>query len=420
MSVTSLEAARRGRSSGPRILIYSHDTFGLGHIRRCRAIANQLATGFAHASIVIISGSPVIGNFEFADGVDYVRVPGVVKLPDGSYSTSSLSLDLDEAVRMREAIIMATARELRPDILIVDKEPTGFRDELVRTLDHLKKAGTRIVLGLRDVLDEPSVIVPEWQRKGALEALERFYDEVWVYGLAEIYEPLSAFELSPSASERIIYTGYIRRDLPPRTQTTRYPRLTREPFALVTTGGGGDGDELFDWVVSAYEADETLVLGALLVFGPFVPRERRMALMERIARLPKVEAITFDTKIEHLMHRSEGVIAMGGYNTFCEILSFDKRALIVPRRTPRLEQAIRAERAARLGLVTTLDGALLEPNVRRDPGVMAQAIRSLAHQPLPSNGFPPGLLSGLERIEAATRDLLKDGSTRTDSGAARA
>ncbi|MBB3950289.1 glycosyltransferase family protein [Aureimonas jatrophae] len=413
-------ADRRETARGPRILIYSHDTFGLGHIRRCRAIANRLAPGLEQASIVIISGSPMIGSFEFGDGIDFVRVPGVVKLPDGSYSTSSLALDLEETVAMRSAVIMATARSLQPDILIVDKEPTGFRDELLDTLAYLRAAGTRIVLGLRDILDEPEVIVPEWRRKGALTALERFYDEIWIYGLREIHEPLAPFDLSDAVAQRINYTGYIRRELPPRPQTTRYPRLTREPFALVTTGGGGDGEELIDWVISAYEADSDIPLGALLVFGPFIPRSRRAAFIERIAQLPRVDAITFDTKIEYLMQRSEGVIAMGGYNTFCEILSFDKRALIVPRRTPRLEQTIRAERAAELGLVAMLDGAMLEPGGRRDPRVMAEAIRALARQPLPSASFPPGLLDGLDRIEAATHALLQRERPRAGLSAVRA
>ncbi|WP_062212684.1 glycosyltransferase family protein [Aureimonas sp. AU12] len=396
-------ADRIGKTAGPRILIYSHDTFGLGHLRRCRAIANRLVKARGDVSVVIISGSPIIGSFEFGDGVDYVRVPGVVKLPDGNYTTSSLSLDLEETVAMREAIIMATARTLKPDLLIVDKEPTGFRDELLPALAHLKDAGTRIVLGLRDVLDEATTLVPEWERKGAIEALKRYYDHVWVYGLPAIHEPLAAFDLPPEIAARILYTGYLRRELPPKPQSTRYPRLTREPFVLVTTGGGGDGEELIDWVLSAYEADPTIPVGALLVFGPFVHRDRRDNFVERMAKLPKVDAITFDAKIEHLMSRSEGIVAMGGYNTFCEILSLDKRALIVPRRTPRLEQSIRAERAAGLGLVSMLDGAHLETGARRDPLMMADAIRNLSARPLPSAAFPAGLLDGLETIERVTR-----------------
>jgi len=67
-----------------------------------------------------------------------------------------------------------------------------------------------------------------------------------------------------------------------------------------------------------------------------------------------VRTLTFDTRLENLMARAAGVVAMGGYNTFCEILSFDKPALIVPRTTPRLEQFIRAQRAAELGLAAML------------------------------------------------------------------
>ncbi|QEN88529.1 hypothetical protein FZC33_20450 [Labrys sp. KNU-23] len=386
-------------SGGPRVMIYSHDTFGLGHLRRSRAIANRLVERHPDASIVIISGSPVIGSFEFGDGVDYVRVPGVVKHADGNYTTLSLNLSLDEAVAMREGIILQTARALKPDLVIVDKEPTGFRGELLPALEELRRSGARIVLGVRDVMDEPSVLAPEWERKGAVDALARYYDDIWVYGLREIYEPLAGLDLPEHVHRRIVYTGFLRRELPPQPQLIRYPRLTKGPFVLVTTGGGGDGHELVDWVLSAYERDPGIPTPALLVFGPFVARDRRGPFMERIARLPNVDAITFDAKIEHLMVKAQGIVSMGGYNTFCEILSLDKRALIVPRTTPRREQTIRAEHATRLGLVSMLDGNNLNPGASRDPLEMAQAIRNLPDQPLPSKAFLPHLLEGLDRIE---------------------
>ena len=140
--------------------------------------------------------------------------------------------------------------------------------------------------------------------------------------------------------------------------------------------------------------------------------------MERVARLPNVDAIVFDAKIEHLMSKATSVISMGGYNTFCEILSLDKRALIVPRKTPRLEQAIRAEHAARLGLLRQLDGDGLEPGAARDPMVMARAIRDLPDQPLPSEAFLPDLLDGLDCIEQPD-DALVRGSRRAASARAR-
>lgn len=389
----------------PRVLIYSHDTFGLGHLRRSRAIANALVQSTPDASVVIISGSPVVGSFEFGNGVDFVRVPGVVKLPNGDYTSLNLNLDLEEAVALRESIIRSTATVLKPDVVIVDKEPTGFRGELLPTLEVLKSSGARLVLGIRDVMDEPALLVPEWERKGAVEALVRYYDDIWIYGLEELYEPLVGLDLPEDVRRRCVYTGYLRRELPDEPNLTRYPKLTRGPFVLVTTGGGGDGEDLLDWVISAYETDKTIPLPALVVFGPFITRSNRKHFLERIAKLDNVDAIMFDAKIEHLMKKATAIVAMGGYNTFCEILSLDKPALIVPRKRPRLEQAIRASCAERLGLVHQLDG-LDSPGGVHDPAEMAQSIRGLQDQRKPSEAFVPGLLDGLSRIQAMTKPWL--------------
>jgi predicted glycosyltransferase len=395
-----------GAGQAARILIYSHDTFGLGHVRRTREIANALVAADPDISVVILSGSPVIGNFEFGDGIDYVRVPGVVKLPNGDYTSQNLNVGLDEAVCLREAIIRQTAETFRPDLLIVDKEPTGFRGEVVSALDLLKARGCRLVLGLRDVIDEPGLLVPEWERKGAVEALERYYDEIWVYGLREFYEPLRGLRLPRPVERRIVYTGYLRRTLPKEPHLARYPKLTREPFVLVMTGGGGDGEDLIDWVLSAYESDPNLTLPALIVFGPFLGREQRRNFWDRIRRFRHIDAILFDAKIEFLQDRAAGIVSMGGYNTFCEILSLDKPAVIVPRTRPRLEQYIRAERAERLGLVRMLVDKTPRTGRPRDPAVMAEALRGLLHQPRPSAALMPGLLDGLDRIQALTETAL--------------
>jgi predicted glycosyltransferase len=171
---------------------------------------------------------------------------------------------------------------------------------------------------------------------------------------------------------------------------------------LVTTGGGGDGDDVVDWVISAYEAAPDIELPAVIVFGPFVNRDRRRGFLERIARHPKLDAMAFDTKIELLMQKAAAVVAMGGYNTFCEILSLDKRALIVPRTHPRLEQHIRAVEAERLGLVRMLS----EHRGRRDPLLMAEALRRLPNQPRPSDVTIPGMLDGLDAIRSRFAQVL--------------
>lgn len=399
--------ASSGRRRGARVLIYSHDTFGLGHLRRSRAIANAIVEEGREASVVIISGSPVIGNFEFGSGVDYIRIPGVTKLPDGDYRCLNLNVSLDEAVGLRQSLILQAAKSFQPDVFIVDKEPTGFRGEVMPALEYLQGSGCRLVLGIRDVMDEPALLVPEWERKGAKEALVRYYDEIWVYGLKDVYQPLAALDLPPEVERRITYTGYLRREVPASPSLTRYPKITKQPFILVTTGGGGDGDDLIDWVISAYEADAGVEMPSLILFGPFIDRDKRQSFMERIARQPKLDALSFDTKIERLMQRAEAVVAMGGYNTFCEVLSFDKRTLIVPRTRPRLEQYIRAVEAERLGLVRMLS----DYNAPRTPERMAAALRSLSSQPRPSEVVIPGLLDGLDRVQERLKALTEPSNT---------
>ncbi len=383
---------KRERVDG-RILIYSHDTFGLGHLRRCRTIAHSLVERFKQLSVLILSGSPIIGSFDFRARVDFVRVPGVIKLRSGEYTSLNLHLDVEQTLQLRGSIIRHTAEMFDPDLFIVDKEPAGLRGEVLETLEALKARGTRLVLGLRDVMDEPRLLEPEWQRKNVVPALRELYDEIWVYGLPQICDPLEGVSLPLSVRQKMVYTGYLYREVPTHGAPPRLPEITRRPYLLVTTGGGGDGEALIEWVLRAYEHDPLLPYPALLVLGPFMQPERQAEFMDRASRLRRVDAMTFHNHLETLVARAAGVVAMGGYNTFCEVLSLDKRAVIVPRMAPRLEQYIRTSRAASLGLVT-----MLADDGRYDPAVMAAALRNLPRQNRPSEIVVPGLLEGLGNV----------------------
>jgi len=389
-----------GGADAKRVLLYSHDTFGLGHLRRSRTIATALTEHHPERSALIVTGSPIAGRFDFAERIDHVRLPGVVKQPDGSYTALNLNMHIDEMVQLRGAIIAATARQFGPGLVIVDKEPWGFRHELVETLELLKQSGARIILGIRDVLDDEDALMAEWLRKNAVAAIERYYDEIWVYGIPAICEPLSGLGLSERMRSRIRYTGYLRRTAPDWPAETS-SEIPEEPYVLVTTGGGGDGAALVDWVLRAYESDPTLRKHAFIVYGPFMNAARRADFDARVDDLAgRVTAISFHARFERLLAGARGVVAMGGYNTFCEIMSMDKPAIIVPRTKPRREQAIRAEAAERLGLIRML----LPERDGDSAAVMAEAIKALAYQRRPSEFRIAGLLDGLPAItESAAR-----------------
>lgn len=378
--------------NGARIMLYSHDTFGLGHLRRSRALAQAITATDPSASALILTGSPIAGRFDFPPRVDHIRLPGVCKQSDGSYVSQTLGMSIEEVTDLRASVIRVAAEKFAPDVLIVDKEPTGFRGEMLPTLGDLTARGqTRIVLGLRDVLDDPETLAREWERKGAVAATERFYDEIWAYGLKSVYDPTAGLSLTPETRARMIWTGYLRRTA---SRTATPPEA---PYILVTAGGGGDGEAMVDLVLSAYERDPDLGPRAILVYGPFLSGERRARFEARVAALKgRVHAVGFDANIETLYAGAEGVICMGGYNTFCEVISFDKRAVIVPRTVPRLEQWIRAARAEELGLARMLD----EKRDGLTPDAMIAAIHGLPAQPSPSAAMQPGLLAGLETVTA--------------------
>lgn len=393
------QAAATAASRGPRIMFYSHDTFGLGHLRRSRALAGAITAAIADASALILTGSPVAGRFSFPAGVDHIRLPGVIKRSDGSYDSRTMGMSIEETAELRAALIRSTVEQYQPDVLVADKEPTGFRGELMPALEFLKSNGRcKLVLGLRDVLDDPEVLAAEWERKQAVEAARDFYDEIWVYGPQSVYDPTAGLPFTPQMKARMHWTGYLRRDLGQQAEPPE------QPYLLVTPGGGGDGEMMVDLVLAAYEADPGLSPRALLVYGPFLSGGTRADFEQRVAQLEgRVTAVGFESQIETLFAGAQGVVCMGGYNTFCEVLSFDKPAVIVPRTTPRLEQWIRASRAEELGLITMLD----ETRDGWTAPALARAIRGLEAQKPPSAAGSDGLLDGLDYVTDRVRMMLQ-------------
>ena len=173
--------------------MYSHDTYGLGHIRRSMAIASHLAG--KEVNILILTGSPIAGRFALPEQVDFVRIPGMIKKTNDEYHSLSIRIDPNQALTIRKNIIAATAKAFKPDLFIVDKEPLGLKREVLPTLKWLRKAlpATRTILGLRDILDEASVVRRDWTEKDVYRYLAELYDEIWVYGNQGIYDPIKEY-----------------------------------------------------------------------------------------------------------------------------------------------------------------------------------------------------------------------------------
>jgi predicted glycosyltransferase len=377
----------------------SHDTFGLGHLRRCRTIAHSLVENYRGVQVLIISGATIAGAFDYRTRVDFVKIPSVIKLRNGEYTSMDRHMDLHETLKMRQSIIRHTAESFEPDIFIIDKEPLGLRGEVEETLVYLKTRGTTTVLGLRDVMDAPHLLEAEWQRNDVLRKIGQLYDDIWVYGPPEFYDPLGGMEVPPVVRAKMKFVGFLQRkaSIDPQAENP-----AEEDYILVTTGGGGDGADLVRDVIAAYNDDPTLTHQAVIVLGPYMPAEQRNTFTEACKGHPHLEVLEFDNRMEDRIAGAKAVIAMGGYNTYCEILSFDKPALIVPRTQPREEQLIRATRAEELGLVSMLAAEESSDSVK-----FSAAIKDLLKREPPSISAPDLHLEGLPHICEIVEDWLK-------------
>ncbi len=352
------------------ILMYSHDTYGLGHIRRTMAIANHLRD--QNTNVLILTGSPFAGRFSFPQQVDFVRIPGMIKKTNDDYQSLSIRIDQEQALSIRTNIILATAKTFRPNLFIVDKEPLGLKREVLPTLEWFKEfsPSTTSILGLRDILDDSAVIQKDWLAKNVYSYLEKLYDEIWIYGDKNIYDPVKMYNIPELLHKKIKFTGYIpRKQLPQKTRNIvrkRYRVFDDDKFILVTTGGGGDGYEVLEQYISMHDYYPTsLPFKSIIITGPFMPKKKREQLKKR-AKLFGIKTLPFHPRLEELIAAADLVISMGGYNTICEILTQQTPALIIPRQTPRREQLIRAQRLKSKGLLDFIPWTEVTPQLLRE------------------------------------------------------
>ena len=324
-----------------KVLMYSHDTYGLGHIRRSLAIARSLRK--SPADILILTGSHLVGRFNIPRRVDFVRIPGMIKVTNEQYLPQSMKLEATEVLEIRKSIISATAQVFRPDFFIVDKAPLGLKREVVETLQWLKSdfPSCQSILGLRDVMDSAAATIEDWTSKGIYDAMERLYDEIWVYGCQEFYDHIKEYQIPAQVASKIHFTGYIPRHVPPPEETRRIRRelsiADHERLILITTGGGGDGHPVVETFLAAFDpAHGGIPQGtrAVVVTGPFISPKHYQQVVKRCKELGFI-TLKFHRFLEGLIGAAQVVVSMGGYNTVCEIVSQRKPFLIVPRRVPR-------------------------------------------------------------------------------------
>ncbi len=349
------------RNELKRILLYGHDTFGLGHYRRNLTLGQRIVDEIPDSSVLCLTGSSCVDSFELPPRFDCVRLPGATKDSLGRYESLKLDVSIQDLTALRAGIILETVKQFSPHLVLVDHSPIGMQGELRLALEFLRKnhPETIVVLGLRDILDDRDSVVADWTHGDVYRVLKENYDRIFVYGMKRVFDSVSEYDIPPEVEAKVKFTGYLYRNGTIRNQeeilSTLAPRTGR--LVTVTVGGGGDGENVIDSFVEALSSWEGLPpFESCVVTGPLMSDHVRSSLTARIESLElPVKVIRFSPCVLDYFAASSVVISMGGYNTLCEILALKKQSIVIPRNFPRREQLIRAERFHDMGLVECIE-----------------------------------------------------------------
>jgi predicted glycosyltransferase len=385
-------------SKPARILMYSQDSYGLGHLRRATNLANALVSERSDLSVLLVVDSPVAPFFDLQERIDFVKLPTVVKVGAGVFRPGSLLTSYGLVKAMRSTVNREVLARFHPDLVLVDHMPGGANRDLVPALRLIRALDypTRVVLGVRDIIDDPAVTCAVWQREGFYDTLKRYYDSVLIYGSSDVFATASKYEIDGVLPGEVRYCGYVcNMDFVKDVQHVRDKlEIGDEPIIVVMAGGGADAFCLMETYLKALPLVDIRTT-TVMVTGPFMPDDQRKALRDRARDLGVQVRTSVSDSMSHL-NAADLVVSMAGYNTVSEILRFRKRAILVPRSGPSAEQRMRASILSQRGLVTAIEPCELSATR------MASAIVDALNKPAPSALQMPEM----HGIDTVTRTLL--------------
>ncbi len=388
-----------------KVLLYSHDTYGLGHLRRNLVIARELLGADRPPRVVLASGSPVIDQVTRPGSLECVQLPPVVKTGADEYRSVDPHLGISLVRRARSAVLMDVVARWQPDVILVDHAPQGMKGELLPVFDQLavRSPRTKVVLGLRDILDDPQRVRATWRADGVYDTLEEIYDRILVYGERDVFDLVDAYRIPARVASRVEYCGYVTGDRPGQSLRPRGLSPDGE-YVLGTVGGGGDGVEVL--VATAHVAARAGI-GAVLCTGPLMSESDQRVLREATVSAPATVIVEHLQDMAAVASGARCVVSRGGYNSLCELVNLGVPTVVVPRAWPRREQLLRASAFAARGLVH-----LVEPG---DDTLADRLTDAVTAATLPCHPILRALdLQGRLRVTSALAHIVvAGGQTRT-------
>lgn len=388
-----------------RILLYSHDGGGLGHVRIMLGVGSALAHRLPEDTVLLLTGSNHVSGASLPETMDFVKLPSMphrglyVDLP-GAASPPS---DFKEVLYFREQVAYSTITAFNPDLLVVDHAPGGLFRELARSLAWIGTHAptTKRALLMRDITFGTEQTKAIWSAEGAYPLMDNFYDRILVYGSQEVFDPIAEYGMSAAAAAKTEFVGY----LTPRA-ARRTPDQVRHDLGIgnarliaVSAGGGADGMAVLKAFVAGFAAHAPADVVAYVVTGPMMPAKDEAALRSAADGLPNLRLVSYDDDFLGITQAADVVVGMGGYNSMTEAVFCGKRAVTVPRVPGPEEQVLRVHRFDERGLLR----AVLPSDLSSETLWAAVNAELESGTSIPLNRLPFG---GQDKIVDALVDML--------------
>lgn len=365
-----------------RIMVYCHDLFGLGNVRRMLEYSHHLREAFPKTAILFVLGSSKIDMFALPSGMDTVKLPELSRRVDGKLAARALDWEEQRVVEMRKSILQTCVRAFEPDVLIIDKKPLGANGELAHAMAAMSPDCARILV-LRDILDAPDRTIADMATNAFHDTVRAHIDQIQVLGEPTVFDVAQSYEFPDDIARLVHYTGYVVPQDVPQSRTQVLETLGLNPAhqtVFVTVGGGEDGAGVLK-LAGQVAAQNQSGPQFILLGGPNLSEPDFKLLSAMTVGQPHVVLLRSSTDVASLIKAADTVVSMAGYNSVCALLAAGKPCVLFPRTEPSLEQFVRAQMLSQRGLAVAL------PQGADADALRAAIARASLQNALPAKGF---------------------------------
>ena len=379
------------RENIKRILVYTHNSIGLGHAFRTLAVITGIKKWRPDIDFLVISGTSIQQIF-FKEGIEVIKLPSIKldidRQDSPMYSRYLSGFDLEAIFDFRQSLIMRTFDFFQPDALIIEHNMTGQMSELIPLLmkKWMRKGGPvdfALVHVCRGIMKwVPLLKIPYQNPRHRSESINigELYDFMYVLEDREVIDINKEFlGNDPDLEKKIRYLGKITNkvygELPSRDETLERFCLTDRKIILISLGRNNRVGALAGSILEGLEKTGLRTSHqVVMVLDPYLDSELSQSLRDH--PLSKgVRFVPFLPDLVDLIHHSDLVISRAGYNIVNEILLTGAKAILVPESHGGGEQEMRARSIQEENI-----RVLIEPEVlRNSPG---DTIQDLLNEPI--------------------------------------